>query len=202
MTHYFTDNRSLEKNRKEQSFRFFGHEYVFTTDNGVFSKEGVDYGSMVLLETAVNEIHGSVLDLGCGYGVIGIVAASLNPQGSVTCVDTNPRAVELTDLNAQQNHTSVQALVSDGFSEIDDRKFDVILTNPPIRAGKKVIYRLFAESRDHLYNNGILFAVIRRQQGAESAVKELNGLFGNCEVVNRDRGYWVLKCVNRTNLVH
>lgn len=202
MTHYFTDNRSLEKNRKEHSFRFFDHEYVFTTDNGVFSKEGVDYGSMVLLETAVNEIHGSVLDLGCGYGVIGIVAASLNPQGSVTCVDTNPRAVELTDLNAQQNHTSVQALVSDGFSEIDDRKFDVILTNPPIRAGKKVIYRLFAESRDHLYNNGILFAVIRRQQGAESAVKELNGLFGNCEVVNRDRGYWVLKCVNRTNLVH
>lgn len=202
MTHYFTDNRNLEKNRKDHSFRFFGHKYIFTTDNGVFAKEGVDYGSMVLLESAAEEIHGSVLDLGCGYGTIGVVAASRNPAGQTTCVDVNPRAVELTELNAEKNQVEVEALVSDGFSEINDRMFDVILTNPPIRAGKKVIYRLFEESRDHLNKDGILFVVIRRQQGAESAVKELNRLFHNCEVVNRDRGYWVLKCVIQTESSH
>jgi 16S rRNA (guanine1207-N2)-methyltransferase len=195
MTHYFTDNRNLDENRKEHSFRFFGHDYIFVTDNGVFAKGGVDYGSMVLLESAVEEIHGDVLDLGCGYGAISVVAASYNPDGTTAGVDVNPRAVELTGLNAKRNGVSVEALVSDGFAAVDDRTFDLVLTNPPIRAGKKVIYRLFAESWAHLKENGILMAVIRRQQGAESAVKELNRLFGSCTVVRRDRGYWVLKCV-------
>lgn len=199
MTHYFTDNSDLEQNRKEHSFRFFGHDYTFVTDNGVFAKGGVDYGSMVLLESTVKEIRGSVLDLGCGYGTISIIVKGEQPSCSVTAVDVNPRAVELTALNAAKNHVEVETLVSDGFANLNGRMFDVILTNPPIRAGKKVIYRLFAESYDHLRENGMLFVVIRRQQGAESAVKELQRISGNCEVINRDRGYWVLKCVRKEN---
>lgn len=193
MRHYFTDNTDLPEDRREHSFWFQDHEYIFTTDSGVFAKGGVDYGTMVLLESAVKEdCRGKILDIGCGYGVIGIVMKSYRPECDVTCADINPRAVELTRLNAEKNQCSIKTAVSDGFADIHE-KFQMILTNPPIRAGKKVIYTIFADAYAHLEDNGCLLAVIRRQQGAESAVKELKRIFGNCEVINRDRGYWILK---------
>lgn len=194
VTHYFTDNRSLTENRKEHSFRFSGHLYTFITDNGVFSKTAVDYGSQVLLKSAVRqELHGSVLDMGCGYGVLSVVLARMFPDCSVTGVDVNPRAVELTALNAAGNGTDVHTFVSDGYEGVAE-SFDAIVTNPPIRAGKKVIYKMFEDAREHLYDNGIFLAVIRRQQGAESAVRKLAAVFGNCEVIDRDKGYWILLC--------
>ncbi len=190
--HYFTDNRNLETNRKEHSFRFSGRLYSFTTDNGVFSKTGVDYGTEVLLKAAEkNGLYGTVLDLGCGYGVVGVVLKSLFPECSVISVDINPRAVELAELNAKQNHVSLTAMVSDGFAQLHTH-FDAVITNPPIRAGKKVIYGMFDDAYQSLNENGVIMAVIRRQQGAESAVKKLNELFGNCEVISRDKGYWIL----------
>ena len=168
--------------------------YNFTTDNGVFSKTGVDYGSLVLLEAAVAEpLSGSVLDLGCGYGVLSVVLKSLYPECAVTSVDINPRAVELTQLNCDQNQTFCNVLVSDGFSQLKESSFDAVITNPPIRAGKKVIYQMFDDAWTHLNANGKLMAVIQRKQGAESALKKLEELFGNCTVVSRDRGYWVLE---------
>jgi len=192
--HYFTDNRNLEMNRKEHSFRFSGHLYTFTTDNGVFSKTGVDYGTMVLLEAAAGRpLSGSILDLGCGYGVISVVLKDLYPESAMTSVDINPRAVELTQLNCDQNHTESRVLVSDGFSRLKESSFDAVITNPPIRAGKKVIYHLFDGAYDHLHKDGRLMLVIQRKQGAESALKKLEELFGNCTVVSRDRGYWVLE---------
>lgn len=194
VTHYFTDNRNLKENRKEHSFRFSGHLYTFTTDNGVFSKTAIDYGSQVLLENAAKlELKGSVLDMGCGYGVISVVLKHVFPDCSVTGVDVNPRAVELTAVNAERNGTEVRTFVSDGYEGVKDC-FDAVVTNPPIRAGKKVIYKMFEDARDHLYDNGIFLAVIRRQQGAESAAKKLTEVFGNCEVIDRDRGYWILLC--------
>lgn len=194
VTHYFTDNRNLTENRKEHSFRFSGHLYTFITDNGVFSKTAVDYGSQVLLENAVRQdLRGSVLDMGCGYGVLSVVLAHMFPDCSVTGVDVNPRAVELTALNAAGNGTDVRTFVSDGYEGVAE-SFDAIVTNPPIRAGKKVIYKMFEDAREHLYDNGIFLAVIRRQQGAESAVRKLTDVFGNCEVIDRDKGYWILFC--------
>lgn len=190
--HYFTDNRDLETNRKEHSFRFLGRLYSFTTDNGVFSKTGVDYGTMVLLEAAEKTgLTGSVLDLGCGYGVVGVVLKTLFPECDITSVDINPRAVELTQLNAKQNKVELTAFVSDGFSQLHTH-FDAVITNPPIRAGKKVIYQMFDDAYESLNENGVMMAVIRRAQGAESAKKKLADLFGNCEVISRDRGYWIL----------
>ena len=191
--HYFTDNRNLETNRKEHSFRFSGHLYNFTTDNGVFSKTGVDYGTMVLLEAVVTEpLSGAVLDLGCGYGVISVVLKNLYPECVVTSVDVNPRAVELTQLNCDQNQAECNVLVSDGFSQLKESSYDAVITNPPIRAGKKVIYQMFDDAYTHLKHHGKLMLVIQRKQGAESALKKLEELFGNCTVVSRDRGYWVL----------
>lgn len=176
-----------------------GNLFTFVTDNGVFSKTGIDYGTQVLLETCTEEpLSGKILDLGCGYGPVGIIIKKLYPQSEVTSVDVNPRAVELTEINAEKNQVQIHAFVSDGFDQITDA-FDTVITNPPIRAGKKVIYKMFEDSYDHLCDHGKLYAVIRRQQGAESAVKKIDSVFHNCEILTRDKGYWVLKAEKLTD---
>lgn len=197
--HYFTDNHNLPENRKDHSFRFSGHLLTFTTDNGVFSKTEIDEGTKILLDAAVQEgIHGSVLDLGCGYGVVGIALKTVFPDISVTAVDVNPRAAELTEINCSRNGVEADVFVSDGFAAVT-QSFDAVITNPPIRAGKKVIYQMFEDAFDHLHRNGVLFAVIRRKQGAESAFRKFEEIFGNCEVISRKKGYWVLKSSKLTD---
>lgn len=198
MAHYFTDNRNLKEDRKEHSFRFSGRLYTFTTDHGVFSMQGVDYGTRVLLEALAEEqVTDSLLDLGCGYGVIGIICKNLFPDCDVTMVDVNPRAVELAQLNSQANSADCHVFVSDGFSNVSNT-YQWIVTNPPIRAGKKVIYAMFDDAYTHLHETGVFLAVIRKQQGAESALKKLKEVFGNCEVIAKDKGYWILKSYKLT----
>jgi len=199
LAHYFTDNRNLEENRKEHSFRFSGHLYTFVTDNGVFSKTEVDRGTEILLKACVKEkLDGRVLDLGCGYGVVSVVLKTVYPWLEMTAVDINPRAVELTELNCAGSHVKCTAFVSDGFAAVD-KTFSHVITNPPIRAGKKVIYGMFEDAYAHLEKHGTLLAVIRRKQGAESALRKLEEIFGNCEVISRDKGYWVLKSTRLTD---
>ena len=130
--------------------------------------------------------------MGCGYGTRGVVIQKLNPSCSVVSVDVNPRAVELTGINSQQNGLDLNAFVSDGFESVEGT-FDHIVSNPPIRAGKKVIYKMFEDAYMHLNEGGLFTIVIRKQQGAESAVKKLNEIFNNCEVIDRDKGYWILQ---------
>ena len=195
---YFEDNRSLPSNRKEHSFRFSGDIYTFITDTGVFSKSGVDYGTELLLKSAVRQdLRGRILDLGCGYGVVGIVLKRTFPDCTVTAGDVNPRALELTAENAVRNHCPVEIVESNGFEHISTM-FDAVVTNPPIRVGKKVLYPLLEAAHDHLNPGGIFLAVIRRQQGAESAAAKLKEIYGNCEVIDRSKGYWILRCT-RTN---
>ncbi|MBR2830711.1 MAG: methyltransferase [Solobacterium sp.] len=195
---YFEDNRSLPSNRKEHSFRFSGDIYTFITDTGVFSKSGVDYGTELLLKSEVRQdLHGRILDLGCGYGVVGIVLKRTFPDCTVTAGDVNPRALELTAENAVRNRCPVEIVESNGFEHISTM-FDAVVTNPPIRVGKKVLYPLLEAAHDHLNPGGIFLAVIRRQQGAESAAAKLMEIYGNCEVIDRSKGYWILRCT-RTN---
>ena len=193
MAHYFTNDRSLRENRKVHSFRFSGHLFQFTTDVGVFSKKEVDQGTEILLKTLEQEpLEGKVLDLGCGYGVIGIVLKTIFPGIDLTMVDINERAIELTQINIDSNNMEANAFVSDGFEKIHTT-FHVVITNPPIRAGKKVIYALFQDAYEHLEVNGNFYCVIRKNQGAASAQKELERLFGNCECIEKDKGYWILR---------
>src|SRR5699024_4499998 len=139
---------------------------------------------------------GSLLDLGCGYGPIGLFAAKFNPSLQVTMVDVNERAVALARENAILNELShVDALVSDGFQRLGEQKYDCILTNPPIRAGKEVIYALFEQSAAKLNDEGALWIVIRKQQGAESAKKKLDDLFAQVEVKQKKKGYYVIRCI-------
>lgn len=197
--HYFTDNRDLPSRRRQIAYSFQGKEYTFTVDDGVFSKSEVDRGSHTLLKALSKEtLQGHVLDLGCGYGVIGIVLKDWFPELTVTAVDVNPRAVELAVLNSMASGRTVEALVSDGFSALEKQVFQAVITNPPIRAGKKVIYRMFEDAYAHLSDGGSFYAVIRRNQGAESAMNRLAEIFGSCDLIDRDRGYWVLKCTRKS----
>lgn len=194
--HYFTDNRHLPENRKEFSFRFWHITLQLISDNGVFSKNNVDYGTRVLLETLHEndaDLGDAILDVGCGYGVIGLSIKKAYPKKCITMVDINPRAVELTQLNAKNNQLEVKTYVSDAYTKVQNEHYSDIVTNPPIRAGKKVIYPIFANAYEHLHNHGSLWVVIRKAQGAESAKKFIESVFGNCEILNKDKGYFVLR---------
>ncbi|NBJ64877.1 class I SAM-dependent methyltransferase [bacterium c-19] len=194
--HYFTDNRHLPENRKEFSFRFWYITLKLISDNGVFSKHNVDYGSRVLLDALHKhdqKLGDTLLDVGCGYGVIGLSLKKAYPDKQVTMLDINPRAVELTKLNAQNNQCEVAVHVSDAYDKVMDQSFTDIITNPPIRAGKKVIYPIFAKAYEHLLKQGNLWVVIRKAQGAESAKKYIESIFGNCEVIQKDKGYYILR---------
>ncbi len=188
---YFAKQPSAESRPMETRFIYRGHTLRLMTDSGVFSRGSVDEGSALLLES-LPELKGRVLDLGCGAGVIGVCAGKANSI-ELTQSDVNRRALALTEENLKRNGVSGTVIESDGFAALDG-EFDVILTNPPIRAGKAVIYRLFEEARDHLTEQGELYLVIRKQQGAESAKRYLETLFGSVELVDRRKGYWILKC--------
>lgn len=190
--HYFKNDLGLKHDYQSYTIEINGHQYRFLTDAGVFSKTYLDFGTRSLLEVLEIEANDQTfLDLGCGYGPIGIYIKKNYPQLEVTSSDVNERAVNLTKENAKFNHTALNALVSDGFNEITTR-FDVISLNPPIRAGKEVIFRLYDEAYDHLNPMGKLWVVIQKKQGAESTIKYLNNRFNNCKIVNKNKGYYLL----------
>lgn len=194
MSHYYTPDPHLPHETTVLEYTVGGRSLRFLTDAGVFSRHKVDYGSSVLIRS-LPPLTGKVLDLGCGYGPIGISLAVLNPQAQVTMVDVNRRAVGLAQENIRANGiANAQALESDGFTQAPG-PFQTIVSNPPIRAGKKVIYPLFEESFRHLEPGGVLYVVIQKKQGAASAQAKLEEIFGNCTVVEKSGGYWILKSI-------
>lgn len=198
MSHYFTDNRNLAQNRKDLSFRFSCFNLVFTSDTGVFCKDYIDEGSAFFLEVLHQQpLQNKILDVGCGYGVLGITLKKCFPESHVDMVEINPRAMELAKINAGRNQTEVNIFESDVYSNVKDTDYTDIITNPPIRAGKKVIYKIFEEAKEHLCENGCLWIVIRKSHGAPSAVQFLKEVFGNCEIIGRKKGYYVLKSVKK-----
>ena len=196
MTHYYTDNSNLVSNKKEFDYYFDNEVFRFTTDNGVFSKGNVDYGSYILIKTIYKRNLGkSFLDLGSGYGPIGIIIKHFNPDVDVEMVDVNSRATELAVLNCKNNKTDIKVHLCENILELD-HNFDTISLNPPIRAGKKVIYDLYDKSKEKLTDNGHLYIVIRKAQGAGSSISKLETLFNNVVVINKDGGYYVIDCYN------
>lgn len=196
MDHYYTKNPQIAHDINKIDFIIKNIKLQFFTDAGVFSKRGVDYGSQVMLNT-LPEIKGKILDLGCGYGAIGITIAKLNSDCSVTMVDINERAVELTARNILLNNVeNAQCYQSDAFENVKN-KYDAILCNPPIRTGKKVIYPMFENSINYLKPGGYICIVIQKKQGASSAMDKLQEIYGNCEVINKDGGYWILRSIKK-----
>lgn len=195
MNHYYTNDPDLEHQEHTFDFALGGHNLRFTTDNGVFSKHTIDYGSRVLIDTVLAQDElpvGAILDVGCGYGPIGIsLARALNRP--VTMSDVNERAMALARRNATQNGVAEQTtvLASSAYDNIDGQ-FGFIVTNPPVRAGKNVVSAIISGAFDHLVDGGEVFVVLQKKQGAPSAKKLLDQTFGNAEVLKKDAGYYIL----------
>ena len=189
---YYTADPTSESRPVPCAFPYRGHGLNFMTDAGVFSKGELDVGSRLLLD-ALPSLNGDVLDLGCGWGAIGVAIAKANRDARVVMADVNHRALDLTRQNCQRNGVAAEVIESDGMAAVMGRRFDAIVTNPPIRAGKQVIYRMFADAAVSLKEGGALYLVIRKQQGAESCVKYLRTLFCTVEKLDKSGGFWVLK---------
>ncbi|WP_042145375.1 class I SAM-dependent methyltransferase [Paucisalibacillus sp. EB02] len=195
--HYFSEKPQSKSSPNQLNYRLRDKNYTFTSDVGVFSKKEIDFGTRLLIETFTPpKIPGNVLDLGCGYGPIGITIADLLVDRIVFMADVNERALNLAKSNAERNNvTNVQFVKSDQFSGIKDQQFAAIITNPPIRAGKKVVHGMFEGSKEKLHKGGELWVVIQKKQGAPSAIQKMESLFGNCEIVERSKGYCILRSI-------
>lgn len=197
MKHYYTNNEDLVSEPEQFVFNYRGKKLLFTSDNGVFSKKMIDYGSRVLLDTIeINENKKKLLDVGCGYGTFGISLKSIYPFLEVDMVDVNDRAIALTKINLEANDLQANVYLSSVYENVED-KYDVIVTNPPIRAGKEIVTRILVEAKEYLNCNGELWVVIQKKQGAPSAKKNLESVFSDVSIVKKDKGYYILKAINK-----
>jgi len=194
MSHYFENDINLKSNVRELSYKYNSSFFTFLSDNGVFSKKNIDYGSKLLLETYLKEDNINnikVLDVGCGYGFLGIVISVIT-SSYVDMVDVNKRAVHLTKRNIKKYESfNGNTFVSDAYSEIKN-KYNVVITNPPIRVGKIKLLEILEGAFEHLEKNGTLYFVIRKDQGALSIKKILEEKH-KVEIINKDKGYFILK---------
>ncbi|MGF7016003.1 class I SAM-dependent methyltransferase [Ornithinibacillus bavariensis] len=195
--HYFSQKPQSKSSPMTWNYKLRGKNYVFSSDVGVFSKNEVDFGTRLLVETFTPpQVPGDILDLGCGYGPIGVAIANEMPERTVVMADVNERALSLAKTNTEQNGIhNVEIVISNQFSSLKERSFAAILTNPPIRAGKKVVHGMFEGSKDRLHKGGELWVVIQKKQGAPSAIEKIEALFGNCETIERSKGYYILRAV-------
>lgn len=194
MDHYYSKEPTSKSEERIIEYELNGYKFKFISDNGVFSKNHIDFASEFLIKTIFDEVKGNILDVGCGYGVIGIIFSKNNNASSITMLDVNHRALELAKKNINLNKVEAKIIESDGFENIKE-EYDTIVTNPPIRAGKIVIYQIYKDAYDHLKKEGTLYLVINKKHGAPSTIKELNSIFGNCEIVDKKAGFHVLKCI-------
>ena len=195
--YYYSSNPDVEHKEKKWNFELLGNNIYFTTDNGVFSKNTVDFGTRVLLETIDANLdldNKKILDMGCGYGPIGLSIAKAYPNSQVDMVDVNELALEIAKKNAANNNiNNVKIFKSSQYEDINETDYDLIITNPPIRAGKDVVHGILAGSKQHLNLGGSIVAVIQKKQGAPSAIKKLNEVFENCQTLNKKKGYFILQ---------
>ena len=189
--HYYTASPSSAHDERRVTLKALGNELTFITDAGVFSRDGLDRGTEVLLD-ALPPLAGRMLDLGCGWGPVGVALGKKYPGLEIVMTDINTRAADLARRNLAQNGVRATVLQGDGFDPVEGL-FDAIVTNPPIRAGKAVIYGLFDRARSFLKPGGALYLVIRKQQGAPSALKFLKERYREAEVIDRGSGFHVIR---------
>lgn len=192
MGQYFTNDK-LPSNVVKTSCTVLGNKFTFLTDNGVFSKNGLDFGSRLLLETIpLEEVGGKILDMGCGYGVFGIVISKLT-SSHVDMVDVNLRALHLATRNAKENGVSNVSIFESNVYQNVSSKYSSIVTNPPIRAGKKVVYDIVMNAKNYLEDDGKLFLVIRKEQGAKSLIVDLEKIY-TVDILKKSKGFFIIKC--------
>ena len=191
---YYAENPDAAHDIHELRVDLLGEKMTFLTDAGVFSKKMVDFGSQLLLKCLEVNQGETVLDVGCGYGPLGLsLAKAYGVQA--TMVDINNRALDLARKNAERNKVEATIFQSNIYEQVKG-KFDHVISNPPIRAGKQVVHEIIEKSKDFLGIGGDLTIVIQKKQGAPSAKSKMEDVFGNCEIVKKDKGYYILRSVN------
>lgn len=192
MSYYFTNDDNLKSKIRTNKVIIKNLSFTFYTDNGVFSKKGLDFATRTLLES-LNEVKGDVLDLGCGYGPIGIyLAKKYNVIPDM--IDVNKRSIDLCIKNSKLNNVNINVFESDGYSKIN-KKYDYIITNPPIRVGKEKLYSLLFDSINHLKEKGKLYLVISKDQGAKTLLKDLQKVKPST-IINKNKGFYVIMVEN------
>ncbi len=194
---YFSKtNNQLPSNEKIIYAKINDISFKFKTDNGVFSKDFVDFASKLLLEKMDFDslLDGQILDIGCGYGPIGIYACHITKK-AVVMLDINPRALELSIENLRLNNVSARVVESDCLDSVINEKFACVISNPPIHAGKEVVYKIFDQSYEVLIEGGSLWVVIQEKHGAPSAIKKLKTVFPTVEIFYKKKGFYILKCI-------
>lgn len=196
MEHYFTNSPKVKSQRREIEFKLFNENFKFITDNGVFSKDKLDLGSKILIESFFKSNTNddiSILDIGCGYGVISVIIKKILKLPKITLSDVNKRAIELAVENLKLNDIKdFNIVISDLFEKIKG-SFDIIISNPPIRAGKNTIFKLYEDSYNYLNKSGNFYCVIMTKHGAKSTEKKLKEIFDKVECINIEKGYRVYK---------
>ena len=196
MSQYFDNDKNIKSDRKLIKFNFDNKVFSIYSDNGVFSKDRFDYGTRVLLSSIdIDSLSGNVLDLGCGLGVVGIILGTFNRNINIDMIDVNERAISLTKDNLILNNVKADVFVSNVYDNVN-KKYNYIITNPPIRAGKNVIRGFLLGSYDYLKDDGILYFVMRKDLGVKSMIKELSVKF-NTSIVNKDKGFYVVLCTKK-----
>lgn len=194
MGYYFDKSTNVESKEIITKAEIVGKIYTFKTDNNVFSKRGLDFGTRTLLENIdIKKITGDILDFGCGYGPIGIYIKS-NTNANVDMIDINDRALNLARKNASINNVEVNIFESDIYSNVN-KKYDYIITNPPIRVGKKILYEILIDAKEHLKESGHLIFVINKDQGAKSTMKDMENYY-SVNLICKNKGFYVIDCQN------
>lgn len=197
MEHYFTNNEKLKSELHTINYKYGDFLLTFYSDNGVFSKNKIDYGSSLLVRSIIEskkEKYNNILDVGCGYGFMGITLAKiLNLE--VTLSDVNKRALHLADKNGSVNKVKYKIIESNCYTNIFD-KYSLIISNPPIRAGKEIVLNILTQAKDYLSDDGELWFVMRKSQGVKSTIKHIEDIY-MCEIIEKSKGFYIIKAKKR-----
>ncbi len=192
MDHYFINDNSLKSELRSIEYKVFDSSFIFYSDNGVFSKNKVDYATDYLINTFLREkiSNKKILDVGCGYGVIGITLSNIT-SSEVDMIDINKRAIHLTEMNIKRNNVNCKAFYSDEYSDVN-KKYDIIISNPPIRVGKEKLLSILINAKNYLNKNGEFWFVINKNQGANSIKKLLEKEYF-IEIMSKSKGFLIFK---------
>ena len=197
MEHYFSENQNIKSEKRKIKYAIEDKDFEFITDNGVFSKSKVDFGTDLMLKVFMKNFNSQekldILDIGCGYGVVSAVIKTFYPFLDITLSDVNERALELSEENLKNCNINEYSIIkSSAFDNISE-KYDIILSNPPIRAGKEIIFKIYEGAYEHLREEGEFYCVIQTKHGAKSTKKKLEEIFGNCDTLTIDGGYRIYR---------
>jgi len=198
MNHYFTNNDNIKSDEQKITIKINNQIFTFITDNGVFSKKGLDFGTRTLLEN-IPTLTGDILDFGCGYGPIGIYIKK-NNNCNVDMIDINKRSLKLALKNSELNNVDVNIFESNIYSKIT-KKYDYIISNPPIRVGKEILYKILFQAKEYLKESGELWIVVNKDQGAKSILKDLNKKY-QVTLITKNKGFYIIKAANCWQVVY